>query len=63
MDHFDPYNVLLAIATNIPVLDCFCAPGSHIFEQNEQFIHQRGIKLIKSDSKEISNVTKDLYFK
>ncbi len=33
MDNFDPYNVLLAIATNIPVLltyDCFCAPGSQI---------------------------------
>ncbi len=26
-DHFDPYNVLLAIATNIPQ---FCAPGSHM---------------------------------
>ncbi len=31
MDNFDPYNVLLVIATNIPVTyDCFCAPGSHI---------------------------------
>ncbi len=29
--NFDPYNVLLAIATNIPAAyDCFCAPGSHI---------------------------------
>ncbi len=31
MDHFDPYNVLLAIATNTPVTsDWFCSPGSHI---------------------------------
>ncbi len=31
MDNFDPCNVFLAIATNIPVTyDCFCAPGSHI---------------------------------
>jgi len=31
---FDPYNVLLAISTNIPVsraaCDGFCDPGSHI---------------------------------
>ncbi len=35
MDNFDPYNVLLAIASNITIpkytYDCFCAPGSHIF--------------------------------
>ncbi len=32
MDNFDPYNVLLSIATNIPVLlmTAFCAPGTHI---------------------------------
>ncbi len=31
MDNFEPYNVLLSIATNIPVTyDCFCAPGSHM---------------------------------
>ncbi len=31
MYNFDPYNVLLAIATNIPpaTYDCFCAPGSY----------------------------------
>ncbi len=28
--NFDPYNVLLAIGTNIPVLDWFCAPESPI---------------------------------
>ncbi len=31
MYNFDPYNVLLAIATNIPVTyDCFCAPGTQM---------------------------------
>ncbi len=30
MYNFDPYNVLLSIATNI-AYDCFCAPGSHMF--------------------------------
>ncbi len=31
MDNFDPYNVFLAIATNIPQrLDWFCGPGSHM---------------------------------
>ncbi len=33
MYNFDPYNVLLAITTNIPTCvtyDCFCAPGTHI---------------------------------
>ncbi len=31
MYNFDPYNVLLSIATNIPVTyDCFCAAGSQI---------------------------------
>ncbi len=32
MYNFDPYNVLLVIATNIPVTyDCFCAAGTHVF--------------------------------
>ncbi len=31
MDNFDPYNVLLSIATNISVTyDCFCAAETHI---------------------------------
>ncbi len=32
IDNFDPYSVLLAIATNIPGLtyDWFCGPGTHI---------------------------------
>jgi len=29
-DHFDPYNVLLDIATNVPTYDRFCGPGSHL---------------------------------
>ncbi len=29
-DNFDPYNILLAIATNIPAYnECFCAPATH----------------------------------
>ncbi len=31
MYNFDPYNVLLAISTNIPAAyDCVCAPGTHM---------------------------------
>ncbi len=32
MDNFDPYNLLLAIATNIRMTayDWFCAPGSYM---------------------------------
>ncbi len=30
MYNFDPYNVLLAITTNIAVLLMVCAPGTHI---------------------------------
>ncbi len=34
MYNFDPYNVLLAIAANIPVTyDCFCAPASHLLRR------------------------------
>ncbi len=38
MYHFDPYNVLLAIATNIPhaAYDWFCAPGSQLECSKEQ---------------------------
>ncbi len=38
MDNFDPYNVLLAIATNIPVLlmTAFVLQG-HIFYQRELY--------------------------
>ncbi len=36
MDNFDQCNVFLAIATNIPVLDWFCAPESYMcFKQSE----------------------------
>ncbi len=40
MYNFDPYNVLLSIATNIRVTyDCFCAPGSRIpWESNPQVL-------------------------
>ncbi len=35
MHNFEPYNVLLAIATNIP--DCFCAPGSYLIYKHSIF--------------------------
>ncbi len=36
MDHFDPYDVSLAIATNITAAyDCFCAPGTHMIMLNK----------------------------
>ncbi len=35
----------------------------YFFERNNTFIQQGQIQLIESDSKDIYNVTKDLYFK
>ncbi len=51
MDNFDSYNVLLAIATNIRVTyDCFCAPGTHIFNGTEFICDYNEIKTLEIDN-------------
>ncbi len=47
MYNFDPYNVLLAIATNIAVTyDCFCAPGTHMYSYGT-IMHSLGAEKVK----------------
>ncbi len=59
MYNFDPYNVLLAIATNIPVLlmTAFVAAGTHIYIYIYHLVYQptKGKSLMTSSSSSSSS--------